>query len=108
MVVGRLHPRGGAVPWLTRTIDGFAGWLGRSQIGRGVGAFDDWFADPKSADFERRDADRFLQKGERVPEVEVDFCGHKRLGTTDIGAIEYTSGSCDVRARIKALDSALN
>ena len=98
----------GRIAWASRTIDGVAGWLGRSSFGRGVSDFDDWFADAKAADFERRDAERFLQRGEPVPEVEMDFCGQKRLGATDLGAIEYTAGRCDVAARIKALTAPFN
>ena len=98
----------GRIAWATRTIDGIAAWLGRSSFGRGVSDFDGWFADPKAADFDRRDTDRILQKGEPVPEVEVDFCGQKRLGSTDLGAIEYTAGPCDVPGRIKALTAAFN
>ena len=98
----------GRIAWASRTIDDIAAWLGRSSLGRGVSDFDDWFADPKNADFERRDAERFLQRGQPVPEVETDFCGQKRLGTTDLGAIEYTAGRCDVAGRIKALTAPFN
>jgi hypothetical protein len=98
----------GRIAWASRTIDDVAGWLGRSSFGRGVSDFDEWFADPKAADFERRDAERFLQRGQPVPEVETDFCGQKRLGATDLGAIEYTAGRCDVAGRIKSLTAPFN
>ena len=90
------------IAWASSTIDGIAAWLGRSSLGRGVSEFHDWFADPKAADFERRDTDRFLQRGQPVADVETDFCGQRRLGATDLGAIEYTAGTCDSRGWLTA------
>jgi hypothetical protein len=94
------------VAWLDRTVDGLAAWLGRSSLGRGVDAFDGWFVNAKAADFGRRNVDGIIQRGEPVPEVEVDFCGQKRLGATDLGAIEYTAGFCDPTSRIPARAAA--
>lgn len=98
----------GRIAWASRTIDGLADWLGRSSFGRGVSDFGDWFADPKVGNFERRDAARFPPRGQPVPEVATDFCGQKRRGTTDLGAVEYTAGRCDVAGRIKALTAPFN
>ena len=61
---------------------------------------------PRSEDLFCRDAKSILQRGEPVPEVEVDFCGQKRLGATDLGAIEYTAGSFDPASRIPARTAA--
>src|SRR5262249_25623870 len=66
------------ITWATRTIEDFAVWLGRSSFGRGSVAFNDWFTDPRTSDFGRRDVARILKKGEPIPEVETDFCGQKR------------------------------
>ena len=89
------HPR---LAWLDGPIDVLADWLAESSFGRGVGDFDHWFAAPGRGDFAAKDVDRIMQKGERRPEVEDDFCGQKRLGATDLGAIEYTAGKCDSAA----------
>jgi hypothetical protein len=86
------HP---SLDWVHGPLEGLAAWLGRSPLGRGVGAFDDWFVAPQLANFDARDVDDLMQKGERVAGVEDDFCGQRRLGATDLGAIEYTAGRCD-------------
>jgi hypothetical protein len=86
------HP---SLDWVGDMADGIGGWLGRSSFGRGVGAFDDWFVAPRLANFTPRDVDDLMQKGSPLPEVQDDFCGQKRLGATDLGAIEYTAGRCD-------------
>jgi hypothetical protein len=87
------HP---SLDWVGDMADGIGGWLGRSSFGRGIGAFDDWFVAPRLANFTPRDVDDLMQKGSPLPEVEGDFCGEKRLGATDLGAIEYTAGRrCD-------------
>jgi parallel beta-helix repeat protein len=96
------------IAWASRTIDDLADWLGRSSVGRGLSDFDDWFVDPKAADLERRDVARLLGRGQPVPEVKTDFCGQKRVGPTDLGAIEYTAGRCDVAGRLKALTAPFN
>jgi parallel beta-helix repeat protein len=92
----------------SRTIDDLFDWLGRSSFGRGLSDFDGWFRDPKAADLDRRDVARLVGRGQPVPEVKTDFCGQKRVGSTDLGAIEYSAGRCDVAGRIKALTAPFN
>lgn len=68
--------------------------------------FNTWFAGPANADFSLINPSFFVDKGEDVPDLDVDFCGNRRnVGTPDVGAIEFIArGACDVAARMKMDD----
>jgi len=87
------------------TMDGFANWLGRSSIGRGDEVLQSLFHNPGMADFS-------LQKGVAPPTVpydhgavKTDFCGRARGKAIFPGAIDFSTGPCDVLAlRNRILD----
>ena len=63
--------------------------------------FSTWFANPGRGDFTLVNRNFFVDKGEEVPGLAVDFCGNeRRAGPPDIGAIEF-SRSCNVDDRLK-------
>jgi hypothetical protein len=54
------------------------------------------FTDPDHADFRLRDGREIVGRGQRLPEVSDDFCGHRRgSAALDIGAIAYGGAPCD-------------
>jgi len=54
------------------------------------------FADPGRADFRLRDGREIVRRGQRLPEVSDDFCGHRRgPAAPDIGAVAYGGMPCD-------------
>ena len=80
------------------TLDGFANWLSRSSIGRGDEVLQSLFRNPGMADFN-------LEKGVAPPtvpydhgEVKMDFCGRSRGKVIFPGAIDFSTGPCDVLA----------
>ena len=51
--------------------------------------FKDWFSDPAVADFELKNGEKIVNKGEATSLIWEDFCGNQRNDMPDIGAIEY-------------------
>lgn len=88
------------IAWFQRRIDGAARIAGRSFLGRGTSSVTRLFNNPRQGDFMVNDKDSVIRRGETLPDVELDFCGRRRLpGPGDLGAISYTLGYCDPLAR---------
>jgi parallel beta-helix repeat protein len=51
--------------------------------------FTDWFVDPAAGNFVIKDGKDIIDKGENSNLIWEDFCGNKRDGLPDIGAIEF-------------------
>ena len=66
--------------------------------------FPRWFVAPQIANFELISGTEIIGKGEALREVTDDFCGSPReKNTVDLGAIEYRTGRCDVKAWVADL-----
>ncbi len=61
------------------------------------------FADPSKADFRLRDGRAIVKRGQALPEVSDDFCGHRRgPAAADIGAIAYRGEPCEIARELYA------
>jgi parallel beta-helix repeat protein len=65
----------------------------------GDAAFESWFADPAARDFTLvGDGSAFVDVGVVLAEVPDDYCGDARGPAPDVGAVEYTTSTCDATA----------
>lgn len=93
------------VDWAQSVVDDVIGYLEQSPIGNGSGKIDRLLEDPEALNFNLVDDDAILDDGQELNDVQDDFCERPRGATPyDVGAIEYSAGPCDVKARFPMLD----
>lgn len=96
-----LYPRWiseGMVRTAQRMIRAIARWATPSFLGQRHRPFFRWFLAPDVGDLRLpHDGDpTFLRSGSELPRVAHDFCGQPRTGRADVGAIQYSAGTCDL------------
>ena len=82
-------------------------WLAETVIGKGLSRFDQWFLAPEWGDLRLLRDDRIIAQGSLTPQVSHDFCGQRRGSPSDIGAIDYKSGECDLHSELVRRHGAL-
>lgn len=93
------------VVWAQSVVDDVISYVEKSPIGNGSGKIDRLLEDPQNLDFGLVGEGAILDAGEELAEVQDDFCERPRGETHyDLGAIEYSAGPCDVKARFPMLD----
>lgn len=101
----RLYPN-----WISknmvRTTQGVirsvANWTSKTIIGQRHSPFKQWFYAPEAGDMSLADTSNppFVAAGSTPPLVPHDFCGTPRVGQADIGAIQYSNGSCNLNQEL--------
>lgn len=85
-----------------RVIRSIANWTSKTIIGQRHDPFKHWFYAPEAGDMSiaNEASTPFLASGSSPPIVTHDFCGTPRIGRSDIGAIQYSGGSCDLNQEL--------
>lgn len=94
------------VEFLQSLVEKAAKMVAGTWVGNGSNSARSLFGNPDELDFSPRDADELIDTGQILPEIFDDFCGNRRSGIPDLGAIEYDGKDCDVRKMLR-LDSKL-
>ncbi|MBM3491426.1 MAG: hypothetical protein FJX68_13450 [Alphaproteobacteria bacterium] len=69
------------------------------MIGMRMGAASHLFQAPEAVDLRLKDGKLVLGLAAVLPQAGMDFCGRqRRQPRTDLGAIDYGAGPCDVAA----------
>lgn len=84
------------IRWLVDTVNSWLDWLADSFLGKGLDRFENWFVAPRFGDLRLDDSSEIVGRGSSTPRVAHDFCGQPRSAPSDIGAIEYKAGRCDL------------
>ncbi|WP_029681172.1 chondroitinase-B domain-containing protein [Thioalkalivibrio sp. ALR17-21] len=87
----------GAVRWTQDFIEASLNQVRGSFLGQHSRPVERWLLAPEFGDLRLEDMDaRPLGAGSAPPEVDHDFCGQPREGRADVGAIQYSAGTCHV------------
>ncbi len=88
--------------WTQSAIEGTADWAHDSLLGQRHAPMERWLLAPGLGDLRLDDPDaRPLASGSEPPRVEHDFCGQPRQGRADVGAIQYSSGTCHLPTELE-------
>ncbi|WP_019625785.1 chondroitinase-B domain-containing protein [Thioalkalivibrio sp. ALJT] len=88
--------------WTRATVAGTADWAHDSFLGQRHGPMERWLLAPGLGDLRLNDPDaRPLGAGSEPPRVEHDFCGQPRQGRADVGAIQYSAGTCHLPTELE-------
>lgn len=85
-----------------RFIIAAADYVAKSPVGRRPGPLKRWLLAPASGDLRLEDWDApILQAGSSPPIVDHDFCGQRRGNRADVGAIQYSAGTCHLPTELE-------